>query len=123
MPDDAGTIADSRAIATMLAEWPRGSLRAWRLDAHALFPAAFRADVQALLLATLGSPDAGDAAAEGCVGEAGPAADGVRGGRCVSARLQNPLRVLHQRGFLEALFQPLLILHMGGPVAPPRATA
>ena len=101
---NATAVADKRAVDTMLAEWSRSRLRAWRLDMHALFPAALRADVQAVLLASLGSLD-------------------KRDGLVAESAVQNPLRMLHERRLLEPIFQVLLLLHMGGPPSPPHAAA
>ena len=107
---DAETaLADKLAVDNMLADWPSGRLRAWRSETHALFPAAFRADVQALLLATLGSLDAA------------AAVDETTHAHHRAAPMQNPLRMLHERDLLHAIFQPLLLAHMGGPPAPPLA--
>ena len=100
--------ANRLAVENMLAEWSRGGLRAWRPDVNALFPAALRADVQAVMLATLGSLDVDDHAGESAA---------------VARRLHNPLRMLHERGVLQPVFQALLHMYMGGPPAPPRAAA
>ena len=103
---DEAVVAAQRAVADVLAEWPRGGLRAWRLRTHALFPAAFRADVTSALLATLGSwgADGDGEALAGSFASAGRAAP-----------RPNPLRALHHLGLLQPLFTLLLILHKGGP--------
>ena len=111
---DASAAADKLVIDTMLIEWPRGSLRVWRSETHAFFPDAFRADVRALLLVTLGSLDATAAVADGHGGEAGPAACGTSAARRIVRRLQNPLSMLHAHRLLEPIFQALLHAHMGG---------
>ena len=113
-PRNEEQAAAQRAIEFMLAQWSRGGLRAWHRDAHFAFVAAFRTDVASLLLATLGSLEEGadDAAGAGAASR--------------SALWRNPLRMLRHEGqgeLLELVFQSLLIAHMGGPAAPPRAAA
>jgi hypothetical protein len=120
--DDESAAADKLAIETMLAAWAGGGLRAWRLDSHASFPAAFRINVQALLLATLGSLDAAATVAQDHAGDAGAVRRSARVARRTAVLLPNPLRTLHERRLLEPIFQALLHAHMGGPPAPPRAT-
>ena len=78
--------------------------------------------MQALLLATLGSLDAAAAGADDG-GNMGPAAHGAAAGRSVARRLQNLLRTLHLQHHLLEPIQALLLAHMRGPPAPPRATA
>ena len=119
---DESAAAEKLAIETMRAAWAGGGLRAWRLDSHASFPAAFRTNVQALLLATLGSLDAAAAVAQDHAGDAGPVRRSARFARRTAVLLPNPLRTLHERDLLEPIFQALLHAHMGGPPAPPRAT-
>ena len=87
------------------AGWFRGELRCWSRDAHAVFPSAFCNDVASVLLATLGSLDFERAEA---------AWPGL-------ALHDNPLRMLREQHLLEPLFNALLLAHMGGPAAPPRA--
>ena len=115
----------------MLDAWQDGGLRCWTLDAHAFFPAAFRADVAATLLATLGSGDDGDDSAADDDAPAGGAAARQRLGDSpglaasvlapvAGARASpNPLRALQNEHVLDALFQALLTLHMGGPPSAP----
>ena len=117
--EGASEVADKLAIETMLVEWPRGCLRAWRLEWHALFPSAFRADVGSLLLATLGSRLL-DVGAEDSAGEAESM---PRAARRTAHQPQNPLRTLHEHRLLEPVFQALLLAHMGGPARPPLANA
>ena len=115
--DGASDLADKLAVETMLTEWPRGGLRAWRLEWHAVFPSTFRVDVRSLLLATLGSLDVG---AEDRAGEA----DSMpRAARRTARPPQNPLRLLHEHRLLEPVFQPLLLAHMCGSARPPLANA
>jgi hypothetical protein len=121
--DDESAPADKLAIQTMCAEWQRGTLRAWRSETHASFPGDFRTNVQALLLATLGSLDAAVAVAQDHAGDAGPVRRSARAARRTAVLLPNPLRTLHERRLLEPIFQALLHAHMGGPPAPPRIMA
>ncbi len=109
-PGGAAAGAGRPDVAALLAAWPRGELRVWSRAAHAAFPAPFRANVAAVLLATLGT-------AEGGV----PATATVPG----SPRRHNPLRELNEHSLLCELFRVLLPLHMGGPsvLRPPPAPA
>ena len=86
-----------QSVTDLLAAWSRGELREWRREAHALFPAAFRADVAAALLALTSSIAA----------HAPPST--------------NPLRILQSHHLLEPLFSVLLVAHMGGPPRAPTA--
>ncbi len=97
-------------VAALLDAWRGGGLRAWRREAHALFPAAFRADVAAALLATLGSHGAAAIAA-------GPAASSAVAVSCGTRQQRNPLRMLRDLHLLDAVFQALLLAHMGGAAA------
>ena len=49
--EDAAAATHRLRTNAMLTAWEQGELRAWRRDAHAMFPAAFRADVAAFALA------------------------------------------------------------------------
>ena len=82
----------------LVAAWRRGELRHWTRRLHPLLPAAFRADVAALLLATIGTPDAGKGA--------------------------NPLRrLLLDCSMLDGILQALMLAHMGPPAALPLPAA
>ncbi len=80
-------------VANMLAAWLRGELRVWSRAAHAMFPAAFRADVRATLLA-MGATSS---------------ANGL------ASAQHNPLRMLRDHHLLDEVFKALFIAHMGGP--------
>ncbi len=88
-------------IANLLAAWQRGELRVWSRAVHAMFPAAFRADVRAVLLAI------------GVASVRAPA-----GVRTLALAGENPLRLLRDHHLLDEVFKALLIVHMGGPAAP-----
>jgi ankyrin repeat protein len=111
--------AENLLLDLTLTKWQSGGLRCWTLDTHALFPAAFRADAAATLLATLGSLDGGSAEADD-VPRAARRRPGMACGQTPSAspaRLQNPLLMLRQQHVLDNMFTALLVAHMGGPAA------
>ena len=81
-----------RPMPLEVAAWVRGELHTWRRSRHDQFPRAFRDDVAAVLLATLGNDE----------------------------RAENPLRVVRQQLVLNKLFKALLRAHMGGAVATSR---
>jgi hypothetical protein len=83
--------AGATATAQMLRAWADGALLFWSRGHHSLFPAPFRADTRALLLATLGTS-----------GE---------------EQRSNPLAILAEHTLLGPLISQLLQLHMGGPPA------
>lgn len=118
---DAESDTERLLMRGMLAAWQRGGLRCWTPDTHAFFPAAFRADASSMLLATLGSREDGRAAEDDAPsGDAARAMQGRRGAPASLARAApNPLRALQNEHVLDALFQALLTLHMGGPPAAP----
>ncbi len=93
-PPPPPPVAGAAATAALLSAWRAGALRCWSRRHHAVFSAAFRADVASLLLACLGSS----------------ATPGER----------NPLRLLSEHKLLRHVFVQLLKLHMG---ALPRAAA
>ena len=90
----------------LLAAWLRGERRVWSRAEHVLFPSAFRADVAATLLATLGS-----------LAEEVLEAHGERSAAPGRRALLNPLALLRNHALLEPLFAALLRAHMGGPPA------
>lgn len=123
----AATYRDGRPYA-IIAAWRRGELREWRREVHALLPAAFRADVAAVLLATFGRPAvAGGAGSSRRLRPRSiPGGEAAQRARDASSAhipppAENPLRMLQSHHMLEPLFNALLIAHMGGRPVLPRA--
>lgn len=124
-PRDAAAAAGRADVAAMLEAWARGELRRWSRAAHAHLPPAFRADVAAALLATLGSRRCDDE--DGDAQRASPqrrasasdetmmSPERLRPPVCALAPRANPLRALREHSLLEALLDKLLTLHMEGP--------
>ena len=132
-PRDAAAAAGRADVAALLEAWARGELRRWSRTAHAFFPAAFRADVRATLLAMLGSRRCQERdgltqqqRAEPQHHAAAPAAahSPQQGSRrlpgCALAPGMNPLRALREHSLLDALLDALLLLHMEGPPCRPQ---
>jgi hypothetical protein len=99
-------------ISEMLIAWPRGGQLAWSNATHKMFPAAFRADVAAALLATLGSPETAGRRGAKAAACAGGGSEPTGGGT-----LRNPLRMMREQYLLEMVFKALLKLHVGVPAA------
>ena len=133
-PREAAAAAGRADVAAMLEAWARGELRRWNRTAHAFFPAAFRADVRATLLAMLGSRHCQDddgQAQQRRPSPQHPAAAPTsahspllqQGSRrppgCVLAPGANPLRALREHSLLDMLLDALLRLHMEGPPCMP----
>jgi hypothetical protein len=123
-PRDAAAAAGRADVAAMLEAWARGELRRWSRAAHAHLPPAFRADVAAALLATLGSRrcdnEDGDSAQRAspqrhASGNETMSPERQRPPVCALAPRANPLRALREHSLLEALLDKLLLLHIEGP--------
>ena len=109
---------DKAVVARLLVEWPQGALRLWRPAVHQMYPSAFRADVAATLLATLGSLDAGDTAVSSHVIVPRRASKRLRGiapgaDADVTVDGDNPLRLLQEQQVLDVVVRALLKLHVG----------
>ena len=132
-PREAAAAAGRADVAALLEAWARGELRRWNRTAHAFFPAAFRADVRATLLAMLGSRGCQEHDAQTqqrrmspqhhAAAPASAHSPQQQGSRhppgCVLAPGANPLRALREHSLLDSLLEALLLLHMEGPACRP----